>query len=39
MRPFEPGSLKSGEIDMAAIELDPNSRDDIPALLRGLQYL
>ena len=39
MRQFEPGSLQSGEINIAAIELDPNSRDDIPQLLRGLQYL
>ena len=28
-----------GELDIARIELDPKSRDDIPHLLRGLQYI
>lgn len=31
--------LQLGEIDIANIRLDPRSRDDIPELLRGLQYL
>lgn len=31
--------LQLGEIDIANIRLDPGSRDDIPQLLRGLQYL
>ena len=31
--------LQLGEIDVANICLDPRSRDDIPQLLRGLQYL
>jgi transposase, IS5 family len=31
--------LKLGETDIAAIVLDPKSRDDIPQLLRGLQHL
>jgi len=31
--------LQLGEIDIAEIRLDPRSRDDIPQLLRGLQYL
>ncbi len=31
--------LQLGEIDIANIHLDPRSRDDIPQLLRGLQYL
>jgi IS5 family transposase len=31
--------LKFGETDIAAIVIDPKSRDDIPQLLRGLQYL
>lgn len=39
MRLFEPPSVPSGEINIADIELDANSRDDIPQLLRGLQYL
>ncbi len=31
--------LQLGEIDVANICLDPRSRDDIPQLLRGFQYL
>lgn len=31
--------LKFGETDIAAIVIDPKSRDDIPPLLAGLQYL
>ena len=31
--------MKLGETDIAAIYLDPKSRDDIPQLLRGLQYI
>ncbi len=31
--------LKFGETDIAAIVINPKSRDDIPQLLRGLQYL
>jgi IS5 family transposase len=31
--------LQLGEIDIANIRFDPRSRDDIPQLLRGLQYL
>ena len=31
--------LQLGEIDIADIRLDSRSRDDIPQLLRGLQYL
>jgi hypothetical protein len=31
--------LQLGEVDIAAIVLDPKSRDDIPQLLRGLQYI
>ena len=30
---------KLGEADLAAIVLDPRSRDDIPQWLRGLQYI
>ena len=39
MRQFVPPQLHSGEINIADIELDPTSRDDIPQLLRGLQHL
>lgn len=28
-----------GEVDIAKIQFDPKSRDDIPKLLKGLQYL
>ena len=31
--------MKLGETDIAAIVIDPKSRDDIPQLLRGLQHL
>jgi hypothetical protein len=31
--------LQFGEQDLSAIELDPKSRDDIPEILCGLQYL
>jgi len=31
--------VQLGELDIANIHLDPRSRDDIPQLLRGLQYL
>jgi IS5 family transposase len=31
--------LQFGEQDISAIELDPKSRDDIPEILRGLQYI
>ena len=39
MRHIQPNQLQLGEIDIAAIQLDPKSRDDIPQILRGLQYL
>lgn len=28
-----------GQVDIAEIKIDPRSRDDIPALLKGLQHL
>lgn len=31
--------MKFGETDIGAIVLDPKSRDDIPQILRGLQYI
>jgi hypothetical protein len=31
--------MQIGEVDIAAIRFDPRSRDDIPKILRGLQYL
>lgn len=39
MRTVLQPQLKLGETDIAAIVLDPKSRDDIPQLLRGLQYI
>ena len=39
MRQVQPLQLQLGEIDIASIRFDPRSRDDIPQLLRGLQYL
>jgi len=28
-----------GEIEIASIQFDPKSRDDIPQILRGLQHI
>lgn len=39
MRTATHPQLQLGEIDIADIVIDPRSRDDIPQLLRGLQYL
>lgn len=39
MRLIENQQLQIGEQDIAKIRLDPKSRDDIPQLLRGLQYI
>ena len=39
MRQVQANQLQLGEIDIASIKFDPRSRDDIPQLLKGLQYL
>ena len=39
MRTVRDPQIKFGEVDIAAIELDLKSRDDIPPILRGLQYI
>ena len=39
MRCFEPLLWQSGAGSITDVELDPDSRDDIPQLLLGLQYL
>jgi len=39
MRKTTQPQLQLGELDIANIKIDPRSRDDIPQLLRGLQYL
>jgi hypothetical protein len=39
MRQIIDPQLQFGEQDISAIRLDPRSRDDIPQILRGLQYI
>jgi IS5 family transposase len=39
MRQVIDPQLQFGEQEIAAIHLDPKSRDDIPQILRGLQYI
>ncbi len=39
MRSFEPLLWQTGASSIAEVVLDPRSRDDIPQLLLGLQYL
>ncbi len=39
MRQVQNPQLDLGELDIAAIELDTRSRDDIPKLLLGLQHI
>ena len=39
MRKVIESQLALGQIDMAAIVFNPESRDDIPQILRGLQHL
>ena len=39
MRLVKPSQLQLGEVDIASIQFDSRSRDDIPQLLRGLQFL
>jgi IS5 family transposase len=39
MRKVIDPQLQFGEADIAAIHLDPKSRDDIPQILRGLQFI
>jgi IS5 family transposase len=39
MRQVQPQQCKLGETGIANLVLDPKSRDDIPPLLRGLQYI
>ena len=39
MRVVQSQQLSIGEIDVSKIKFDPNSRDDIPKILRGLQHL
>ena len=39
MREIIKRQLQLGEVDIGAIEISSKSRDDIPRLLRGLQYI
>jgi len=39
MRVVKLPQMQLGEIDIADIQLDARSRDDIPAILRGLQFI
>ena len=39
MRTVRDPQMNFGEVDITAIELDLKSRDDIPPILRGLQYI
>ena len=39
MRTVLPQQLQLGQSDIAAIEFDVRSRDDIPQILQGLQYI
>jgi hypothetical protein len=39
MRVAQPAQVQLGELPIAEIQLDIKSRDDIPQLLRGLQYI
>ena len=39
MRLVSHPQLQFGQVNIAEIKLDPRSRDDIPALLKGLQYI
>ena len=39
MRVVQNRQMRIGEVDIAQIKFDPRSRDDIPKILKGLQYL
>lgn len=39
MRTVQNTQMQIGEVDIAQIKFDPRSRDDIPQILRGLQYV
>lgn len=39
MRIVEAPQMSFGEIDISMIKLNPKSRDDIPAILAGLQHI
>jgi len=39
MRVVQKVQMEIGEVDISKMKFDPRSRDDIPKILRGLQYL
>ena len=39
MRAVQTSQMSFGEVDISTIKLDPRSRDDIPAILVGLQHI
>lgn len=39
MRVVQNPQMQVGEVDISQVKFDPKSRDDIPKLLKGLQYL
>ena len=39
MRIVKPPQAQFGQVDIAEIKFDARSRDDIPALLKGLQHI
>ena len=39
MRTVIQPQMQFGQVDIATIVFNPKSRDDIPQLLRGLQYI
>ena len=39
MRVVKNPQLQFGEVNISNIHIDPRSRDDIPAVLKGLQYI
>jgi IS5 family transposase len=39
MRVVQNPQMQIGEVDISQIKFDPKSRDDIPRILRGLQYV
>lgn len=39
MRVIQNAQMQMGEVDISRIRFDPKSRDDIPRMLRGLQYI
>ena len=39
MGEIQPTQINFGEIDISQIQFNPRSRDEIPQVLRGLQYI